>query len=94
MSFKDLLAASDVVVATCAVSAENQCLFNSEAFSCMKPSAVFINVTRGALVDQDALLQVGPAPCVVVAVLRLAYRCPEGLAALRRPGYPSRVACV
>ncbi|KAK7092924.1 glyoxylate reductase/hydroxypyruvate reductase-like [Littorina saxatilis] len=55
--FKELLSSSDFVIATCSVSADNQHLFNKEAFSAMKSSAIFINVTRGALVDQDALLQ-------------------------------------
>lgn len=57
VSFKDLLTCSDIVIATCSVSAENRNLFNHQAFSYMKPSAIFINVTRGALVDQDALLK-------------------------------------
>ncbi|KAL8570970.1 hypothetical protein ACOMHN_037830 [Nucella lapillus] len=57
MSFTDLLQSSDVVIATCSVSADNQQLFNRQAFAAMKPAAIFVNVTRGALVDQEALYE-------------------------------------
>nr|KAG5705693.1 hypothetical protein BaRGS_026632 [Batillaria attramentaria] len=56
VSFQQLLAESDVVIATCSVHANNQKLFNADTFSRMKNTAIFINVTRGALVDQEALL--------------------------------------
>ncbi|KAK6969845.1 glyoxylate reductase/hydroxypyruvate reductase [Biomphalaria glabrata] len=55
VSFSELLETSDFVIATCSVHARNQKLFNAEAFARMKKDSVFINVTRGALVDQDAL---------------------------------------
>ncbi|KAL8570969.1 hypothetical protein ACOMHN_037829 [Nucella lapillus] len=57
VSFTDLLQSSDMVIATCSVSADNQQLFNRQAFAAMKPSAIFVNVTRGALVDQEALYE-------------------------------------
>ncbi|XP_076456304.1 glyoxylate reductase/hydroxypyruvate reductase-like [Babylonia areolata] len=57
VSFEELLKSSDMVIATCSVSPQNRHLFNHQAFSVMKPSAIFINVTRGALVDQEALLE-------------------------------------
>lgn len=53
--FKELLQNSDFVVACCSVSDENKGLFNAEAFKQMKDSAIFINVTRGSLVNQDDL---------------------------------------
>lgn len=55
VSFEKLLQNSDFVVACCAVSDENKGLFNTKAFQLMKDSAIFINVTRGTLVDQDDL---------------------------------------
>ena len=69
MSFEDLLARCDFVIATCSVSEENRHLFNGEAFALMKPSAILINVTRGALVDQDALLKVIVIVVVVVIIV-------------------------
>lgn len=32
-------------------------MFNKEAFSKMKPTTVFVNVARGGVVDQDALIE-------------------------------------
>lgn len=56
-SFEDLLAQSDFVVAHCPLTPETHHLFNADAFAQMKPSAIFINTTRGGVVDQDALYQ-------------------------------------
>lgn len=53
--FKALLNDSDFVIATCAITDSTRQLFNANAFREMKSSAIFINVTRGALVDQDDL---------------------------------------
>lgn len=57
VSFDDLLKRSDFVVATCALTPETQHLFDEKAFSRMKPSAVFVNSSRGGLVDQEALVK-------------------------------------
>ncbi len=54
-SFDDLLAQSDFVVAHCPLTPETRHVFNAAAFARMKPSAIFINTTRGGVVDQDAL---------------------------------------
>uniref|UniRef100_A0A0B7A6L8 Glyoxylate reductase/hydroxypyruvate reductase n=1 Tax=Arion vulgaris TaxID=1028688 RepID=A0A0B7A6L8_9EUPU len=55
LSFEELLEVSDYVIATCSINETSKGLFGAEAFKRMKPSAIFINVTRGALVDQEAL---------------------------------------
>ncbi|KAH9498694.1 hypothetical protein Btru_004590 [Bulinus truncatus] len=57
VTFEELLEASDFIIATCSVNGKNQGLFNAAAFNRMKTDAVFVNVTRGALVDQDALYE-------------------------------------
>ncbi len=50
-----LLARSDVVVLCAPLTAETRGLINAEALRRMKPSAYFINVGRGASVDEAAL---------------------------------------
>ncbi|CAG5092196.1 Similar to Grhpr: Glyoxylate reductase/hydroxypyruvate reductase (Mus musculus), partial [Cotesia congregata] len=53
-----LLAESDFVIVTIAQTPETRGMFNEEAFSKMKKSSIFINVSRGEIVDQDALVKV------------------------------------
>lgn len=55
VSFDELLGQSDFVIACCSINPSNVKLFNAAAFKKMKKSAIFINTTRGALVDQDDL---------------------------------------
>ncbi|PWB63435.1 MAG: hydroxyacid dehydrogenase [Bradyrhizobiaceae bacterium] len=50
-----LLAESDYVVCLAVADAETENLMNAAAFARMKPSAWFINLSRGNLVDEDAL---------------------------------------
>lgn len=54
-SFDELLKASDFVVCLAPLTAETKHLFNESAFKKMKKSAIFINASRGALVDEKAL---------------------------------------
>lgn len=56
-SFDDLLKKSDFVVCLTPLTDETRNMFNKQAFEKMKPSAIFINVSRGAVVDEDALYQ-------------------------------------
>jgi len=51
-----VLAQSDVVICSAMASAATRNLFDAEAFAACKPGAVFINVARGVMVDDDALL--------------------------------------
>ena len=55
VSFDELLENSDIVSLHCPLTSENAKMFNSEAFSKMKKSALFINTARGGLVDEGAL---------------------------------------
>lgn len=55
--FDALLAQSDVVTCHCPLTPQTENLMNAEAFSKMKPSAIFINTSRGPVVDDDALAE-------------------------------------
>ncbi|SEM61880.1 glyoxylate reductase [Mesobacillus persicus] len=56
-SFDELLELSDFVVAMAPLTNETKHMFNAEVFSKMKSSAIFINSSRGAVVDEEALYQ-------------------------------------
>jgi D-3-phosphoglycerate dehydrogenase len=53
----ELLAQSDYVVPLAVATAETENLINDAAFAKMKPGAYFINVSRGNLVDETALVR-------------------------------------
>ena len=55
--FHDLLAASDVVTICCPLTPETRALFNDAAFAAMKPDSYLVNVTRGPIVDGDAIVR-------------------------------------
>lgn len=52
-----LLAEADYVVCLANATPDTENLMNADAFAAMKPSAYFINASRGNLVDEAALLQ-------------------------------------
>jgi D-2-hydroxyacid dehydrogenase (NADP+) len=53
----EALAQADVVVLTCPLTPETTNLVDAAAFAAMKPGAILINVARGKVVDEGALLQ-------------------------------------
>ncbi|WP_085522880.1 2-hydroxyacid dehydrogenase [Tuberibacillus sp. Marseille-P3662] len=55
-SFYELLKQSDYVLCLTPLTPETKHLFNAEAFQLMKNEAFFINVSRGAVVDETALI--------------------------------------
>lgn len=55
---KGMLKDCDFVVLTLPRTKETECLFDKEMFEAMKPGAHFINVSRGHLVDEGALVEV------------------------------------
>ena len=55
VNFETLIRESDILVATCSITTENEGLFDKSVFGKMKRSAIFINVSRGILVNQDDL---------------------------------------
>ena len=52
-----LLATADAVVNTLPGTLYTERLFNREVFAAMKPGTVFVNVGRGTVVDEEALLE-------------------------------------
>jgi len=55
-AFTEVLTASDIVVCLAISDASTMHLFNAAAFAAMKPGARFINLARGELVDEAALI--------------------------------------
>ena len=53
--FDDLLRRSDVVTMHCPLNADSVGMMNTAAFAAMKQGAIFINTSRGGLVDEHAL---------------------------------------
>ena len=54
---KSLLPEADFVALTCPLTKETENLFNADAFAEMKPSAYLVNVARGRVVDEAALIE-------------------------------------
>ncbi|KAJ0174471.1 hypothetical protein K1T71_009579 [Dendrolimus kikuchii] len=57
VSFDELLSESDFVICCAALVPETKELFNKTAFQKMKNTAIFVNTSRGAVVDQEALIE-------------------------------------
>jgi D-3-phosphoglycerate dehydrogenase len=55
-SVEDLMKRSDFVVAACLLNDETRHLLNSTRLALMKPTAYLINVARGPIVDEEALI--------------------------------------
>lgn len=51
----EFLSTSDFIIVACALTPETQEFFNESVFSRMKSNAIFINTSRGGVVDQTAL---------------------------------------
>lgn len=56
VSLEDLLKQSDVVSLHCPLTTETKHLINTNTLRLMKPTAFLINTSRGALVDEKALI--------------------------------------
>ena len=54
-AFEELLSLSDAVTVHVPLMPETRHLFNEAAFRQMKPTAIFVNTSRGAVVDEAAL---------------------------------------
>ncbi|MBM1105591.1 D-glycerate dehydrogenase [Aurantibacter crassamenti] len=57
VSFDELLEKSDIVSVHCALTEATKEKFNSQAFSKMKPSSIFINTARGGIHNETDLIE-------------------------------------
>lgn len=55
-SFAELVSASDFMVVTCPLTPQTRHLVNDKAISSMKPTAWLVNVGRGPVIDEAALI--------------------------------------
>jgi lactate dehydrogenase-like 2-hydroxyacid dehydrogenase len=53
----DLMAQADIIVVTVPGGGANTGLIDATALAAMKPTGVFVNIARGDVVDEDALIQ-------------------------------------
>lgn len=56
VNFDELLAQSDIISLHCPLKAETHHLIDAAAIDKMKPSAVIINISRGPIIDEEALI--------------------------------------
>jgi phosphogluconate 2-dehydrogenase len=57
LEMDELLAEADIVCVTVPLTAETEKLFGAREFSRMKPGAIFVNIGRGKVVDEAAMIQ-------------------------------------
>lgn len=53
----EVLPKADIVIAALPSTPDTENFFGEEKFSAMKPSALFINIARASIVDEDALIK-------------------------------------
>lgn len=63
------LSEADFVVLTCALTPQNRTMVNAKAIAAMKPGVRIVNVARGALIDEAALITALAAGHVAAAAL-------------------------
>ena len=69
VSLDELLRESDYVVIACLLNDDTRHLIDARALSLMKPSAYLINVARGPIVDEAALIEALQAGAIAGAAL-------------------------
>ncbi|XP_078543977.1 putative 2-ketogluconate reductase [Lissotriton helveticus] len=74
---EDLLRQSDYVILAVTLTSETVNMIGKKEFELMKPSATLINISRGRVVDQDALVEALQSGSIKAAALDVTY--PEPL---------------
>ncbi|WP_424975065.1 2-hydroxyacid dehydrogenase [Dinoroseobacter sp. S124A] len=83
-SIPEVMAAADVVVVAVPGGAETKHLIGAEAFAAMRPHGVFVNIARGDVVDEAALiaaLEAGQMGAAGLDVYEFEPKVPEALRA-------------
>jgi D-3-phosphoglycerate dehydrogenase len=57
VNFGQVLAQSDVIVIACNLTVENHHMLNESAFTAMKRGVIVINIARGPIIDESALVE-------------------------------------
>lgn len=57
VSFEELLKQSDYISLHCPLTPQTRHMINKETIAMMKPTAYIINTSRGALIDEPALIE-------------------------------------
>lgn len=57
VSLDTLVKESDFIIVCVPLTNETEGMFNEQLFAKMKKTAVFVNISRGKVVDQDALIR-------------------------------------
>ena len=91
LDFDELVATSDFVVCLAPANAETENLFNARAFARMKPTAYFINASRGDLVDEAALERALDGELIAGCALDVG-RAPDQMPTPRLARHPKVVA--
>src|SRR5947209_2875604 len=65
----ELLPQADVVALTCPLTAETERLIDAKAFAVMKPTAMLVNVARGRVIDEPALIAALTAKRIAAAAI-------------------------
>lgn len=88
--FDELLRDSDFIVVTPPLNEQTRGLFDQRALAAMRPSAVIVNVARGAIIDEGALYDALKQRRIGGAILDVWYRYPpQGQSVGPRPSsYP------
>lgn len=68
-SFNDVCKQSDIITLHCPQTPSTENLINKESLKLMKPSAMLINTARGAIIDNQALLNALTNKSIAYAVL-------------------------
>ena len=79
-SLKSLLPQADFVALTCPLTPETERLINAETLALLKPSAALVNVARGRVVDEPALIAALQAGRLTAAALDTTVEEPLGQA--------------
>jgi phosphoglycerate dehydrogenase-like enzyme len=76
-----LMSTSDIVVVTIPLSESTRGVVDAAALALMRPTAVLVNVARGAVVDEDALYEALAAGAIAGAGIDVWWGVPDGRSA-------------